>query len=156
MTPPNDPHPTHPIPTQGELRLRVRYPECDPMGLAHHGSYPAWLEMGRTELLRQAGVSYADLERAGVFLVITRLDIRYRAPARYDDQLLLLTRVAGGRRARIDHEYELWLDQQDGRGKAALLAQAATTLACVGHDARPRPLPDWLTPDAHAGPAQHA
>lgn len=136
--------PTAPIPREGEIRFRVRYCECDPMGVAHHSACVPWFEMGRTELLRSAGVSYARLEAAGVFLVVTRLEVRYRAPARYDDLMVLHTRIASTTRARIDHEYELWRDAEDGRGRSALLATAATTLACVDERGRVRELPEWM------------
>jgi acyl-CoA thioester hydrolase len=86
------------------------------------------------------------MEAAGVFLVVAKLDITYRAAARYDDHLVLVTRVVGGGRARIDHEYELYRDENDGRGKSTLLAQASSVLACVDPTGRPMPLPDWLTP----------
>ena len=141
--------PTGTIPREGELRIRVRYAECDPMNVAHHGSYAAWLEQGRTEMLRAGGITYAQMERAGVFLVITQMSIRYRAPARYDDLLVVVTRVSGGGRARIDHAYEIWRDEEDGRGKSTLVATAETTLACVNAEGRPSPLPEWLTAGAH-------
>ncbi|RMH32120.1 MAG: acyl-CoA thioesterase [Planctomycetota bacterium] len=142
------PAPDRPVPRQGRLRVRVRYCECDPMGVAHHASYVAWLEMGRTELLRESGVAYRDLEAEGVLLVVTRLEIRYRRPARYDDEVTVVTRVVGGGRARIDHEYEIRLI---GAGESAgeLLATASSTLACVDPNGRPRALPDWLTARAH-------
>ena len=66
------------------IEVRARYPECDPMGVVHHTVYPVWFEMGRTELLRSVGGSYRDLEEAGALLAVTRLEVRYRAPARYD------------------------------------------------------------------------
>lgn len=140
--------PSAAIPREGALRVRVRYCECDPMGVAHHASYVAWLEMGRTELLRNCGVSYRDLEAAGVFLVITKLELKYRKPARYDDEVTIITRVTGGGRARIDHEYEVRLIGA-GEERGELLATATTTLACVDETGRPRALPDWLRADAH-------
>ncbi len=141
--------PTGAIPREGELRVRVRYAECDPMNVAHHGSYAPWLEQGRTEMLRAGGITYAQMEQKGVFLVITRMAVSYRAPARYDDLLAILTRVSGGGRARIDHCYEIWRDAEDGRGRSTLLAIVETTLACVNAEGRPTALPPWLTPDAH-------
>jgi len=139
--------PDHAIPTEGAHRLRVRYTECDPMGFVHHAVYPTWLEIGRTELLRQAGVTYAQLERAGVLLVVTKLELRYRLPARYDDEIEVVTRVTGGGRARIDHAYEV-RRVQGGEG-GDLCAEATSTIACIGRDGRPKPLPDWLTPGGH-------
>ncbi|HBS28581.1 MAG TPA: thioesterase [Phycisphaerales bacterium] len=146
----NPPLPDRPVPVEGESRLRVRYCECDPMGVAHHSAFIPWFEIGRTELLRAGGVAYAAIEKAGVFLVVTRLEVRYHRPARYDDLLVVVTRVSGGGRARVDHEYEVWADRDDGRGKSELLATGGSTLACVGADGRPRALPDWLRAERHA------
>lgn len=128
---------------EGAVRVRVRYCECDPMGVAHHAAYVPWLEMGRTELLRVSGVSYSEMERAGVYLVVARLEARYRAPARYDDELEIVTRVSGGGRARIDHEYEVWLWTPES-GRTRLLCTASSTLACVDGSGHPRALPGWL------------
>ena len=118
-----------------QISFRVRYVECDPMGVAHHSTYPIWFEMGRTEMLRDQGGRYRDLETAGVFLVVADLTIRFRAPARYDDELVLRTHLIEGGRARIKHGYEL-LDSGSG-----LLARAVTTLACVDRDGQLQPIP---------------
>jgi acyl-CoA thioester hydrolase len=121
------------------IEIRVRYTECDPMGVAHHTAYPVWFEMGRTELLRQgSGLRYRDLEAQGVFFAVTRLDVRYKHPARYDDLLTLRTRITGTGRARIEHAYEL---ERDG----ALLSAGTTTVVCLDRDGRPQPLPDSIT-----------
>ncbi|HRQ73530.1 MAG TPA: thioesterase family protein [Phycisphaerales bacterium] len=144
------PSPDRPVPTLGTISVRVRYCECDPMGVAHHAAYVPWFEMGRTELLRASGLSYAALERAGVLLAIVRLEARYRRPARYDDLLELTTRVVGASRVKIEHEYELRLTERtDGTAHAPgeLLATASTTLACIDRDGRPAPLPEWLAGD---------
>lgn len=141
--------PTKPIPHKGEVRLRVRYSECDPMGVAHHSACIPWFELGRTELLRESGLTYAHMEQAGILLVIVRLEVSYKLPARYDDLLVLDTCVSGGGRARIDHAYELWRDAGDGRGKSDLLTKASTTLACVDRAGKPRPLPEWLRAESH-------
>lgn len=142
--------PTRPVPSEGACRVRVRYAECDPMGVVHHGAYPAWLEIGRTELLRGAGITYAQLEASGVLLVVTRLALRYRLPARYDDELEIRTRVTGGGRARIDHAYEVCRVGPSGIA-GDLCAEATSTIACVDAAGRPRALPAWLTPGAHHG-----
>jgi acyl-CoA thioester hydrolase len=138
-------------PSDGLLNVRVRYCECDPTGVAHHAAYAPWLEMGRTELLRASGVTYAQLEDAGVFLVVTSLQLKFRRPVFYDDLVAVRTRVVGGSRVKINHEYEVVLaeDGKHGGGRAPraigeVLAIGATTLACVGKDGRIQPLPDWL------------
>lgn len=124
--------------TAGRIEIRVRYPECDPMGVAHHTAYPVWFEMGRTELLREAAdLRYRDLETGGYLFAVAKLSIRYRRPARYDDVLRLETRITGVGRAKIEHEYELFRDGQ-------LLATARTTVVCLDRDGRPQPLPESL------------
>lgn len=95
--------------TRHETRIRVRYTECDPMGVAHHSVYAVWLEMARTEMLRATGRTYAAMEAAGAFLVITRLDLRYRRPIRYDDLLEVCVWVERSTAARVDHGYEITL-----------------------------------------------
>lgn len=137
-------------------RVRVRYCECDPMGVAHHAAYIPWFEEARTELLRTSGVSYGQLEAAGVFLAVVRLEAAYRRPARYDDMVEVRVAVRGGSRVKILHEYEVRLVARPGLADAALadlrhagddlLATASTTLACIDAEGRPRALPDWLAP----------
>ena len=119
------------------ISIRVRYPECDPMGYLHHSIYLQYFEMGRVELLRAIGHNYSDLERQGVFFVVAKAEIRYKAPAKYDDELTLITRVARQTHVRIDHAYEL------KRGDT-LLAEAATTIACVDREGQLRQIPEFL------------
>jgi len=155
------PKPARSIPTSGSLSVRVRYAECDPMNVAHHASYAPWLEMGRTELLRGGGVSYAELEQAGVFLVVTKLELRYRRPILYDDVIEVRTRAHESGRIKIRHSYELVLVERMGQqpDPAAdprvpidgVCAVATSELACVGRDGRPMPLPAWLVPDEPGG-----
>lgn len=119
------------------LPLRVRYPEADPMGYLHHSVYLQYFEMGRIELLRSIGHSYADLEAAGVFFVVTRIEVKYRAPARFDDELTLHVHLVREGPVRLDHTYELRKGEQ-------LLAEATTTIACVGRDGQARAMPDEM------------
>ena len=120
------------------------------MGVAHHAAYIPWLEIGRTELLRASGVSYADLERHGIFLVITKLDMKYRRPILYDDLVEVRTRWIGGSRVKIEHSYELFIAERAGQpldlAAAIPIALGSTPLACVNREGRPQPHPDWLTP----------
>lgn len=151
--------PAKPIPAQGVLQVRVRYCECDPMGVAHHAAYVPWLEMGRTELLRDAGISYAQLEAAGVFLVIVKLEVSYRRPAFYDDLVEVRTRVIGGSRVKIRHEYEVVRVESAGGHLGAggitpssvaqpgeVLAVGQSLLASVDRTGRPAAMPEWLAP----------
>ena len=151
----NIPEPTLPpgasrAPVFNATRLRVRYCECDPMNVAHHAAYAPWLEIGRTELLRGAGMTYAAMAHAGVLLVIVKLGVTYRRPVRYDDVIEVRTRWVGGSRVKIEHEYEIVVVERDASlgGVPAsphdVAAVASTTLACVGRDGRPMALPEWL------------
>lgn len=130
--------------------IRVRYCECDPMGVAHHAAYIPWLEIGRTDLLRATGATYASLEAAGTLLVVVELSIRYRRAIRYDDLLEIRTRWSGGGRVKIFHEYEVIILERDASHGGtphpadALAATATTTLGCVDRAGAIRPLPDWL------------
>lgn len=117
-----------------EITFRVRYPETDGMGVVHHSRFFQYFEMGRVELLRANGVSYAQLELAGVFFVVVKVECRYKAPARYDEELTLHTKVAKTTHVRIDHEYTL------KRGHT-IIAQATTTIACVDRQGVLREIP---------------
>ena len=118
-----------------KLAIRVRYPEVDGMGYLHHSRYLQYFEMGRVELLRSLGHSYADLERQGVFFVVVKAECRYKAPARFDDELLLTTRIVRQTHVRIDHAYEI-------RRGETLIAEGTTTIACVGRDGQLRQIPE--------------
>ena len=116
------------------MTVRVRYVECDPMGVAHHSAYPVWFEMGRTELLRGHGLEYAALEAAGIFLAVVTLEVTYKKPGRYDDLLQLETELMECGRVKIEHRYVL-------RRGEDVLATARTVLACLGRDGRPVEVP---------------
>jgi len=123
------------------ISLRVRYPEVDAMGYLHHSRYLQYFEMGRVELLRSLGHAYADLEKAGVFFVVVKVEVSYKAPARYDDEVSLTTRVMKQTHVRIDHAYEL-------RKGQTLLAEGKTTIACVGRDGQLMQIPENLAAPA--------
>lgn len=122
---------------ENEIQFRVRYKETDAMGVAHHANYLAWFEMGRIEQLRSAGGDYRSIEESGMYMVIVRATCRYLQPARYDDHLRLITRTVRVTAAKIEHEYELYRDDQ-------LLARGETTLACVDRNGRVQRVPQWM------------
>ena len=122
---------------KGSIEIRVRYCECDPMGVVHHTVYPVWFEMGRTELLRGTGRTYRDMEEAGVFLAVVRMQVAYRRPARYDDLLRLETTLADAGHVKIEHTYELHRGEE-------LLCTGSTTLACLDRAGKARALPEGL------------
>jgi acyl-CoA thioester hydrolase len=120
-----------------ELAIRVRYAETDRMGLLHHANYFVYFEMGRTELLRQRGITYRQVEDSGHLLVIVEVGCKFKRPAFYDDLLTLKTSVAKVSHVKIVHHYQLLRD-------GVLLAEGHTTLACVDREGKPQPLPEIL------------
>src|SRR5205807_6820017 len=106
-------------------------------GLLHHANYLVYFEQARTELLRSLGVTYKDLEDQGFLLVLTRAEVKYRSPARYDDVLTIRTTVTRTTAVRIEHRYEVLRD-------GTLIADGETTLASVDRDGRIQALPEWL------------
>src|SRR5947209_16143163 len=121
----------------GEIQVRVRYAETDRMGLLHHANYLVYFEQARTELLRASGRTYKDVEDAGFFLVLFKVEVKYRQPARYDDLLTVRTTVTRASPVRIEHRYEVSRDGQ-------LLAEGTSTLACVDRDGKLQTMPEWL------------
>jgi acyl-CoA thioester hydrolase len=122
----------------GETRIRVRYAETDRMGLLHHANYLIYFEQARTDLLRQLGGNYKDLEDRGFFLVVAKIEIKYRSPAYYDDELRIVTTVTRTSPIRLEHKYEVY--REDGTS----VAIGSSTLACVDKDGKLQPMPEWL------------
>jgi acyl-CoA thioester hydrolase len=124
-------------PLSGEMTVRVRYAETDRMGLLHHANYLVYFEAARTELLRSQGLTYRDMEDRGFLLVLTRVEVRYKGPARYDELLTIRTTVTRTTPVRIEHHYEVLRD-------GTLLAEGSTTLACVDREGKLQALPEWF------------
>jgi acyl-CoA thioester hydrolase len=122
------------------LEFRVRYAECDPMGYMNHGKYWEYFEAARTELLRQLGFRYRDLEADGTFFVVYKASCKYLRPIRYDDLVAVTVRVERITATRVEHNYEITREGER-------LCEATTTLACVGRDGRPKPMPESLWSD---------
>ena len=104
------------------IKFRVRYGETDQMGVVYHGAYPAYFEMGRTEWLRNLGVTYRWMEENDVMLPVVDLSIRYKLGAQYDDLLLLTTELRENPSFKITFDYTLKNEQNE------VLALATTTL----------------------------
>ena len=110
-------------PTISEARIRVRYAETDQMGVVYHANHFIWFEVGRVELLRQLGFSYRDMESSdGCFIAVVDARCRYKAPAHYDDEIIVRTHIKNIRNSLIHFGYEL-LRANDG----LLLAEGETT-----------------------------
>jgi len=119
-----------------ESRIRVRYGETDQMAVAHHVAYVQWLEVARTDYLRVLGLRYRDLEARDIVLAVTEVNMRYRKPARYDDELRIRCWVQDQKRLKLNFAYELL--GEDG----TVIAEGSTVLGCLNSAGRPQPLPD--------------
>lgn len=121
-----------------ETRLRVRYAETDKMGVVYHSNFAIWFEVGRVELLRQHGFRYRDMEREdNCHIAVVDMHIRYKAPAYYDDEILVRTWLADVRRSILEFHYQIvrLADQK-------LLAEGETTHIVVNDKLERRSLPE--------------
>jgi acyl-CoA thioester hydrolase len=125
-------------PVNHEVEIRVRYAETDQMGVVYHAHYLVWCEIGRTELMRSVGLSYADLEKEGTMLAVADASIRFHASARYDDVVTIETRLRGVRSRTVTFSYLL---SRGGTNDRQRLASAETTLVALDSGGRPRSLP---------------
>jgi acyl-CoA thioester hydrolase len=121
-----------------EARLRVRYAETDQMGVAYYGNYLTWFEVGRVEWCKAAGFNYRDMEREdGAMLVVAEAKVRYKLPARFDDELGIRTWVLKARSRLIVFGYEVVKVET-----ADTLATGETTHLITGPDLKPCSLPE--------------
>ena len=129
-------------PVISEARVRVRYAETDQMGVVYHSNYFIWFEVGRVELLRQLGFSYREMERQdGCFIAVVDARCRYKAPARYDDEVLIRTRLKSARESLVHFTYEV-VRESDG----TLLAEGETTHIVTDAEMKIRTIPEkYLT-----------
>ena len=112
--------------TFGETRVRVRYAETDQMGVVYHSNYLIWFEVGRVELIRQMGLDYKRMEiEEGCGIAVVEVHCRYLAPARYDEELVVRTRITGARGSVVKFGYEIVRD-------GVLLCKGSTTHVVVG------------------------
>lgn len=120
------------------ITVRVRYAETDQMGVVYHANYFVWFEMGRVECLRQLGFDYKQMEIADdCHLPVVEATCRYRAPARYDEILIIETRIVALRSGVVKFAYRLL--RSEG---AQLLAEAQTTHVVVDGRMQKRVLPE--------------
>ena len=124
---------------RGSTTVRVRYAETDQMGIAWHGEYLAWFEVGRTDLLRGCGCTYRDLEAQGLRLPVIEVQARYLRPALYDDVLEIHTQLTDVGGARVSFDYEVRREGTEGP-----LATGSTSHAAIDLRGRPRRIPEDL------------
>ncbi len=121
-----------------ESRVRVRYAETDQMGVVYHSNYLIWFEVGRTDLIRSFGFDYKSMEREeGIGIAVVEVTCRYKAPARYDDELIVRTTLAGIRGSVLRFTYALHRAKDE-----LLLCEGATTHVVVGSDMKRASMPE--------------
>jgi acyl-CoA thioester hydrolase len=125
-----------------ETRFRVRYAETDQMGVVYYANYLIWMELGRAEYCRAAGIRYRDMEvEDDVLLAVVEAHCRYLSPARYDDEIAVKTWVAKANRRMVQFQYEI-CEAQSGRA----LASGETKHMFLGAGMRPVKLPEKYLP----------
>lgn len=124
------------------VEFRVRYAECDAQGYLHHAKYWEYFEHARTELLRENGFRYRDLEASGTMFVVYKAAVKYILPIKYDDVVRVTVTVARLTRTRVDHTYIITRDGDK-------TCEASTTLACVAKDGKPTLMPEDLWSDSN-------
>lgn len=114
------------MPRTTSLELRVRYAETDKMGVVYHSHYLIWCELGRTDYIREGGMSYRQMEEAGIMLAVAEANVRYRAPARYDDVVRVETTLTDVSSRAVTFEYVITNAETSER-----LATASTLLVAL-------------------------
>ncbi|HET7374240.1 MAG TPA: thioesterase family protein [Gemmatimonadaceae bacterium] len=122
-----------------DVEFRVRYAETDQMGVVYHTNYLVWCEVGRTDFIRQRGMSYADIERSGIGLAVTELSARFHAAARYDDMVRVRTTLADVRSRGITFDYLITNAATGDR-----LVTARTALVSIDRSGRLVALPNEI------------
>lgn len=124
---------------QKSTKIRVRYGETDAMGVVYYGNYPLYLEVGRTEWLREIGFTYKGLEEDEILLPVVNLNIDYKLSAVYDDELTVITKLKAIPTAKIVFDYEILNEQGQS------LCKAETTLVFVDKNSgKIRRAPEYL------------
>ena len=117
--------------------MRVRYAETDQMGVVYHANYLVWFEVGRVEFIRQIGLDYRSMEQEeGALIAVVEVRARYKAPARYDDELIIRTELAGVRGSVVRFRYTVLRAASE-----TVLCEGETVHLVVGRDMRRRPMP---------------
>ena len=119
-----------------DIEFRVRYAETDQMGVVYHTNYLVWCEMGRTDFIRARGMSYAEMERAGVGLAVSELSARFHAAARYDDMIRVRTTLVDLKSRSITFDYLITRAETGTR-----LVSARTALVSLDSSGRSIALP---------------
>ena len=129
------------MPQNCQTRFRVRYAETDQMGVVYYANYLVWMEVGRTDFCKMAGFNYTEMEADGVYLAVTEARCRYLSPAKYDDPIVVETRLDRFNRRFVTFAYSI---RNEETGK--LLAEGGTMHVGIGVDQKAKSIPQrYLT-----------
>jgi acyl-CoA thioester hydrolase len=120
-----------------DVDIRVRYAETDQMGVAYYANYLVWFEVGRSEFYRRRGFPYIDLEALGYKVVVTEVHCRYRNSARYDETVIVRTRLKGVNKRMITFGYQILREDQK-----EVIAEGETRHICVDSKGKTKSLPE--------------
>ncbi len=126
-------------PVTSEVEIRVRYAETDQMKVVHHRNYLVWCELGRTDLIRNLGTSYAEIEKQGILLAVVEANLRYHAPARYDDRIRVTTILREARSRSVTFEYTI-----ENADTGEKLVTARTMLASINGEGKLVSMPEQM------------
>jgi acyl-CoA thioester hydrolase len=121
------------------MEVRIYYEDTDAGGVVYHANYLCYMERGRTEFLREHGLSVREMHDMGIIFPVVAVEVNYRSPARLDDLLEVETGIIAMRNSSFVAEQKIFR-KEDGK----LLVEAKVTLACVGEGMRARRLPQEL------------
>lgn len=120
-----------------DVEIRVRYAETDQMGVAYYANYLVWFEVGRSEFCRERGFRYADLEALGYKLVVSDVHCRYRNSARYDETVIVRTRLKGVNRRMVTFGYQILRKDEE-----EVIAEGETRHICIDSNSKTKSLPE--------------
>jgi acyl-CoA thioester hydrolase len=120
-----------------DVDIRVRYAETDQMGVAYYANYLVWFEVGRSEFCREKGFRYADLEALGYRLVVSDVNCRYRNSARYDETVIVRTRLKGVNKRMVTFGYQILR-----KGEEEVIAEGETRHICIDSNGKTKSLPE--------------
>ncbi|OGP67360.1 MAG: hypothetical protein A2W27_04970 [Deltaproteobacteria bacterium RBG_16_44_11] len=127
------------MPVNNLTRIRVIYADTDAMGIVYHTNYIKWFEVGRNELMRQLGIAYTEMEQLGFNLPLTKVSCHYLLPARYDDIVIIETKIEYIKRASMKFNSYLWDEKRE-----KLLVEGYTVHACVNTEGKIRRIPPQI------------
>ena len=113
-------------------KIVVRYAETDQMGIAHHSNYPVWFEVARTDFIKASGISYSDVEKAGIITPLTGLTVRYKQASFYEDELSIHIKLTRLTPVRLEFSYEVIRENP-----RVLIATGTTSHGMVSKDLVP-------------------